>query len=50
MKRMSMVFGVVLLAATLLSGCVVVPYGGWGWHGGYDHGGYYHHYGGGYRR
>lgn len=48
MKRMGKVLGVVLLAATLLSGCVVVPYGGWGSHGGYYGGGGYHrHYGGG---
>jgi hypothetical protein len=50
MKRMSKVLGLVLLAATMLSGCVIVPLGGW--HGEYGGGGgYYHHYGGGpYRR
>ncbi len=40
MKRMSMLFAVAALAATLLGGCVVVP---WGWYG---EGGYHHH--GGY--
>ncbi len=29
MKRMGMLFAVALLAATLLAGCVIVPYGGW---------------------
>ncbi len=35
MKRMGLLLAVALLAATLLAGCVVVPYGGWygeGWH------------------
>ena len=47
MKRMSVGFAVGLLAATLLSGCVIVPRGGWG----YGEGGYYyrgHGGGGGY--
>jgi hypothetical protein len=43
MKRMSVVFAVGLLAATLLSGCVIVPLGGWG----YGERGYYRGYGGG---
>ena len=46
MKSLSMVLALVLMAATLLSGCVIVPLGGWGYGGGYyrDHGGggYYH--------
>ena len=46
MKTMSKVFAVVLLAATILSGCVVVPLGGWYGYGyGHGGGGYYHHYG-----
>ena len=39
MKRMGVVLAVGLLAATILSGCVIVPLGGW--HGG---GGYHHPY------
>ena len=39
MKRMSGVLAVGVLVATLLSGCVIVPLGGWGYGGGY-----YHHY------
>ncbi len=42
MKRMGMLFAVALLAAMLLAGCVIVPYGGW-----YEEGhGYrpYHYY------
>ena len=42
MKRMSVVLAVGLLAATILSGCVIVPLGGWG----YDDGGYYRGHGG----
>ena len=45
MKRIGMLFAVAALAATLLGGCVIVP---WGWdgegyhhHGGYPHGYYY---------
>ncbi|MBP1774856.1 MAG: hypothetical protein H6Q86_862 [candidate division NC10 bacterium] len=50
MKPLSIALALVLMAATLLSGCVVVPLGGWHGHGhGYGHGhgggGYYHHYG-----
>ena len=46
MKRMGMLFAVAALAATLLAGCVIVPYGGWGWYGdGYGHP---HHYYRGY--
>ncbi len=49
MKRMSVLLAVGLLAATILSGCVVVPLGYWG-HGdggyyrGHGGGGYYHSY------
>jgi len=46
MKSMGMVFALVLLAATILSGCVIVPLGGWNGYGyGHGGGGYYHHYG-----
>ena len=50
MKPLSIALALVLMAVTLLSGCVVVPLGGWHGHGhGYGHGhgggGYYHHYG-----
>jgi len=50
MKPLSIALALVLMAATFLSGCVVVPLGGWHGHGhGYGHGhgggGYYHHYG-----
>lgn len=50
MKSMSMVLGLALMAATMLSGCVIVPLGGWYGHGyghahGYGRGGYYHPYG-----
>jgi hypothetical protein len=44
MKRISVVLAVGLLAATILSGCVIVPLGGW-----YGGGGYYRGYGGGGR-
>ena len=46
MKSMSAILALVLLAATLLTGCVVVPLGGWHGHGygyGYGGGGYYYH-------
>jgi hypothetical protein len=42
MKRISVVLAVGLLAATILSGCVIVPLGGWG----YGDGGYYRGHGG----
>jgi hypothetical protein len=47
MKPLGMVLARVLVAATLLSGCVVVPLGGWYGYGyGHGHGGGgYHHYG-----
>jgi hypothetical protein len=48
MKRMGMVLALVLMVATLLSGCVVVPLGGWYGHGhghGHGGGGYYQYYG-----
>jgi hypothetical protein len=38
MKRMGALLAVALLAASILSGCVIVPVGGW-----YDDGWYYHH-------
>jgi hypothetical protein len=44
MKRISTLLAVAVLAAAILSGCVIVPVGGWhgdGWHP--------HHYGRGYR-
>ncbi len=47
MKQIRAVLAVGLLVATILSGCVIVPAGGWeveggyGWHGG---GGYHHSY------
>jgi hypothetical protein len=44
MKPLSIALALVLMAATLLSGCVVVPLGGWYGHG-HGGGGYYHHYG-----
>ncbi len=49
MKRLIVMLAIALTAGTILSGCVVVPVGGWGWHGG---GGYYHrpYYGGPYYR
>jgi hypothetical protein len=44
MKSRSMLrLAVGVLTATLLSGCVIVPYGGW-WYG---DGGYYRGHGGG---
>jgi hypothetical protein len=49
MKRIGMLLALVLMAVTLLSGCVVVPLGGWYGHG-YGEGGYYHHYGSHYYR
>ncbi len=39
MKRMGVLLAVALMAATILSGCVVVPAGGW-----YGGGGYYRPY------
>ncbi len=39
MKRMGVLLVVALMAASILSGCVIVPVGGW-----YGRGGYYHHY------
>ena len=48
MKRMSLVLAVGVLAATILSGCVIVPLGGWYGGGeyerGYGRGGYYRNY------
>jgi hypothetical protein len=47
MKRLGVMLAVGLLAATILSGCVIVPLGGWGYgdRGYYrGHGGYYHSY------
>jgi len=45
MKPLGMVLALALVAATLLSGCVVVPLGGWYGYG-YGHGGGgYHRYG-----
>jgi hypothetical protein len=38
-----LLLAVVLVTATLLSGCVIVPRGGWG----YGDGGYYRDHGGG---
>jgi 5-formyltetrahydrofolate cyclo-ligase len=52
MKSKGMVLALILMAATLLSGCVIVPLGGWHGHGyrhGYGGGGYYQHYGPPYR-
>jgi len=40
MKRIGGVLAVALLVATILSGCVIVPLGGWGYGGG----GYHHPY------
>jgi len=48
MKSLSMVLALALMAAAMLSGCVIVPLGGWYGHGyGHAHGGggYYHPYG-----
>jgi hypothetical protein len=36
MKRMGLLLAVVLLAAATLSGCVIVPLGGW-YGGGWEH-------------
>ncbi len=46
MKRTVKLLAVALLAATLLTGCVVVPYGGWyGWdYHPYHYYGGYHYY------
>ncbi len=44
MKRMSLVLAIGVLTATILSGCVVVPLGGWYVDGGYYRGGGYYHY------
>ena len=44
MTRMRVGFAVGLLAATLLSGCVIVPRGGWGYR---RRGDYYQGHGGG---
>jgi hypothetical protein len=45
MKPLGMVLALALVAVTLLSGCVVVPLGGWYGYG-YGHGGGgYHRYG-----
>jgi hypothetical protein len=38
MKRLSVLVAVAAFAVTILSGCVVVPLGGW-----YGGDGYYHH-------
>jgi hypothetical protein len=42
-SRSMLLLAVGVLTATLLSGCVIVPYGGW-WYG---DGGYYRGHGGG---
>lgn len=43
MKRMGKVLALALLAASMLSGCILVPVGGWYGDGGYHHReGYYH--------
>ncbi len=44
MKRIGKLLALGLLMATILSGCVVVPLGGW-YGGGYYHRSPYHHYG-----
>jgi hypothetical protein len=48
MKRMTVVLAVGVLVATILSGCVIVPLGGWYGGGGYGRGhgrgGYYRNY------
>jgi hypothetical protein len=45
MKSMSIVLALVLMAATMLSGCVIVPLGGWyGYGHGHGRGGYGYHY------
>ena len=41
MKRLGMLLGMTVLAASILTGCVVVPWG-WDGDGGYHHHGYYH--------
>ncbi len=41
MKRLNVLFAVALLAASLLSGCVIVPYEGYHGDGGYHHRGDY---------
>jgi len=49
MKRLTLTLIASALLAALLGGCVVDPWGGYGYggyHGGYHHGGYYG--GGGY--
>jgi hypothetical protein len=38
MKRMGMLLAMAVLAGSLLSGCVVVPLGGWHGGGGHSHG------------
>jgi hypothetical protein len=52
MKRMFRLFGVALFAAMILSGCVIVPAGGWyggGWYyRPYPHRPYYYAYPHGY--
>ena len=43
MKRIGRLLALTLLTASMLSGCLLVPVGGWYWDGGYHHhGGYYH--------
>jgi hypothetical protein len=45
MTRVRMLFAVALLTASLLSGCVIVPLGGWYGGGGYhSHSGPYPYY------
>ncbi|HTU03531.1 MAG TPA: hypothetical protein VMG58_16995 [Candidatus Sulfotelmatobacter sp.] len=42
MKRMAILVAAAALMAAALSGCVVVPVGGWGWYGpGYGGRAYY---------
>lgn len=47
MKRIGVVLAIVLLAGSILSGCVIVPLGGWHGDGGHYRGQPYpRHYGG----
>jgi hypothetical protein len=42
MKSVSIMVAMALMASAVLSGCVIVPHGGWYGHG-YGRGGYHHH-------
>ncbi len=44
MKRLGKVLAMAVLAGAILSGCVVAPWGGYGYHGYYRGGPYYHGY------